>query len=125
MTKRHYTSTILNMSNNRIADINQLSEIFKALSNPNRLRIFMRLACCIEQVQYTNSEGQICECVGTLGNDLEISPSTISHHLKELKHSSLIKMNRRGQNVECQINPEALDLLSKFFQESCSAPNVK
>ena len=113
------------MSNNRIIDINQLAEVFKALSNPNRLRIFTRLTCCAGKVQDANSDNQICECVGMLGNDLEIAPSTVSHHLKELKHSGLITMARRGQNVECQINPEVLDLLVTFFKETCPAPSLK
>ncbi|UCE97735.1 MAG: helix-turn-helix transcriptional regulator [Dehalococcoidia bacterium] len=108
------------MSNNRIIDIHQLTEIFKALSNTNRLRIFMRLTYCAGQIQNTKSDDQICECVGTLGNDLAIAPSTISHHLKELSHSGLITMTRRGQNVECQVNPEALNLLNTFFNEACA-----
>ncbi|UCG53878.1 MAG: helix-turn-helix transcriptional regulator [Dehalococcoidia bacterium] len=113
------------MSNNRIPDPHQLTEVFKALSNPYRLRIFMRLTCCRGQVQDSNSGNQICECVGSLGNDLAIAPSTISHHLKELNHSGLITMTRRGQNVECKVNPEVLEILTKFFTETCTIPSLK
>lgn len=125
LTKSYFNSIILNMSNNRTVDISQFSEIFKALSNPYRLKIFMRLTCCAGQMQDASSNDQICECVGTLGEDLAISPSTVSHHLKELSHSGLIIMTRRGQNVECQVNPEVLKSLTNFFQETCSVPNTK
>jgi len=113
------------MSNNRTIDLHQFAEIFKALSNPNRLRIFIRLTCCAGQMQDASPNGQICECVGTLGEDLAISPSTVSHHLKELSHSGLIIMTRRGQNVECQVNPKVLELLTTFFHEACPTPSTK
>lgn len=55
------------------------------------------------------------ECVGELGKDLGIAPSTVSHHIKELYRAGLIKMERRGQNVECSVNPEMLSALALFF----------
>lgn len=106
------------MSNNRTVDLHQFAEIFKALSSPYRLEIFIRLTRCAEQMKGASSNGQICECVGTLGKDLAISPSTVSHHLKELSHSGLIVMTRRGQNVECQVNPEVLKSLTVFFKKT-------
>jgi ArsR family transcriptional regulator len=93
--------------------------MFKALSNPNRLKIFMKLtSCCrpgtVASINpHTGTEG--CACVGELGQDLEIVPSTISHHIKELRRAGLIRMERRGQKVECFIDPATLDALQKFF----------
>ena len=113
------------MSNNRITDLQRFAEIFKALSSPHRLEIFMRLTRCAEEMKDADSTGYICECVGTLGRDLVISPSTVSHHLKELSNSGLIIMTRRGQNVECRVNPEVLKSLTVFFQESCLTPSLK
>ena len=89
--------------------------MFKALSNPNRLSIFLRLyACCGPGVACTVENGMTA-CVGELGRDLGIAPSTISHHVKEIHHAGLIRMQRRGQNVECSIDPEAFDALKEFF----------
>ncbi len=34
------------MSNNKNISVDEFAEIFKALSNANRLRIFLRLASC-------------------------------------------------------------------------------
>ena len=45
-------------------------------------------------------------CVGERGQDLEIDPSTVSHHLKELRRSGLIRMERRGKNIICWVDQE-------------------
>jgi len=108
------------MSNYQTKDVQQLSEIFKALSNPHRLSIFMRLACCSEQEKTSNGDTQVCECVGTLGKDLGIAPSTVSHHIKELRRAGLVIIRRRGQTLECSVDPEMLNLLAAFFE-----PRVK
>ncbi len=57
-------------------------------------------------------------CLGELGAGLGLAPSTISHHLKELRHASLIHMKRAGQHVECWADPEALARLSEFFRRA-------
>jgi ArsR family transcriptional regulator, arsenate/arsenite/antimonite-responsive transcriptional repressor len=114
------------MSNIEIITPKKLSDIFAALSNPYRLAIFMRLSCCGDEMKDANSEGQICECVGSLGKDLDIAPSTVSHHLKELAHAGLITMNRRGQTTECSIDPKVVKAVAGFFkQSSCSCAKEK
>ena len=55
-------------------------------------------------------------CVGVIGGDLEIAPSTVSHHLKELRQAGLVHMERRGQTIECWVEPETLRLLADFFE---------
>ena len=109
------------MSNNETIPPKQLSEIFAALSNPYRLAIFMRLSCCNGDMKSGDSEGQICECVGALGKDLDIAPSTVSHHLKELARAGLITMNRRGQTTECQVDPQVVKAVAEFLKN----PNSK
>ena len=107
------------MSNYRDNNIEKFAEMFKALSNPNRLRIFMRLISCCQPGTVasinasTGEEG--CACVGELGQDLGIVPSTISHHIKELRQAGLIRMERRGQKMECWIDPKTLEALQGFF----------
>ena len=105
------------MSNNETLSLKQLSDIFAALANPHRLEIFLRLTCCAGDLKDAESDGQVCACVGTLGRDLGIAPSTVSHHLKELSRAGLIRMNRRGQTTECQVDPEAVRAVAEFFKK--------
>jgi DNA-binding transcriptional ArsR family regulator len=104
------------MSNYSPSDLRRLSEAFKALSNPNRLRIFLRLtSCCAPGTVWTVEEGQVGACVGDLGQDLDVAPSTVSHHIKELQRAGLIECERRGQKVECRIAAKVLEELSAFL----------
>lgn len=103
------------MSNYRAIPIQQFSEIFKALSNPNRLRIFLQLvSCCMPGTVHSIDAGTKA-CVGDLGRNLEIVPSTVSHHVKELNRAGLIRMERRGQKIECWVDAEILRDLASFF----------
>ncbi|MFC1823026.1 ArsR/SmtB family transcription factor [Thermodesulfobacteriota bacterium] len=107
------------MSNHRDKNPEKFAEMFKALSNPNRLKIFLRLVSCCRPGQVTdiqdNQEFEGCACVGELGQDLGIVPSTISHHIKELRQAGLIRIERKGQKMECAIEPENLTALQHFF----------
>ncbi len=96
------------MSNYQKEEVHRFAEVFKALSNPNRLHIFLRLvSCCPPGTKcISNAAGQ--RCVGELGQDLQIDPSTVSHHLKELRRSGLIRMERRGKNIICWVDPETV-----------------
>jgi len=102
-------------------NIEQYAEMFKALSNPNRLRIFLRLiSCCSPGTVWSlpeksNFASEGCTCVGDLGQDLGIVPSTLSHHIKELRQAGLIKMKRNGQKIEYFIDPKAVATLKEFF----------
>lgn len=92
-----------------------LSEIFKGLSNVHRLAIFQRLMSCCEPGTRCTPNEAIRFVVGELGEGLGIAPSTLSHHLKELHRAGLIQMQRNGKNVECWVAPETLKQLSQFF----------
>jgi ArsR family transcriptional regulator len=104
------------MSNNQDGNVEKFSEIFKALSNPNRLKIFLRLVSCCVPGTVWSFEAHESTCVGDVAKDLEIVPSTVSHHIKGLRQAGLIKMKRSGQKIECWVDPEALKSLEGFFQ---------
>jgi ArsR family transcriptional regulator len=104
------------MSNNQNNNLERFSEIFKALSNPNRLKIFLRLVSCCVPGTVWSIDAKEGACVGDVAKDLEIVPSTVSHHIKELRQAGLIKMRRSGQKIECWVDPEALKDLESFFQ---------
>ncbi len=105
------------MSNNKSIDIEKYANLFKALSNPNRLKIFQRLVSCCGPGTKSNITmfNESC-CVGELGKECQIVPSTVSHHIKELKQAGIIKTERHGQRIECWIDPEIIKKLSEFLE---------
>jgi ArsR family transcriptional regulator len=103
------------MSNFPNNNIEKLADIFKALSNPNRLQIFLRLVSCCAPGTVCSIDSEGGAFVGDLSKDLEIVPSTVSHHIKELRRAGLINMKRKGQKIECWVAPDVLENLSKFF----------
>lgn len=104
------------MSNNRNNEIERFSDMFKALSNPHRLKIFVRLAnCCGPNIACSVDSDEMKTCVGELGRDLGIVPSTVSHHIKELHRTGLIRMERRGQKIDCWVDSETIGALGDFF----------
>jgi DNA-binding transcriptional ArsR family regulator len=101
---------------NYYAQMEPLADQFKALGNPHRLALFQRLMTCCKPGTRCSVDDTGSFCVGTLGEGLNIAPSTLSHHLKELQRCGLVQTERRGKNVWCWIDPGALEQLSDFFQ---------
>lgn len=106
------------MSNYRTLNSDELAESFKALSNPNRLQIFKRLLSCCAPGTVCSADTVSGFCVGELGEDLAVAPSTLSHHIKELQRAGLIKTQRRGKNIECYVDAEKVGVLKEFFTGS-------
>jgi ArsR family transcriptional regulator len=90
----------------------ELSRIFKALADPNRLAILQRLreccgpGCCLPE----DDEGT----VSVLAQRLGLAVSTVSFHLKELRTAGLITCEKRGRYVHCAVNPEAMRRIQEF-----------
>lgn len=103
------------MSNNNNISLERFAEVFKALSNPNRLKIFQRLATCCRPGTISVMDACETACVGELGRELDIVPSTVSHHIKELRQAGLIQTRRRGQKIECWIDPGVIEQLKGFL----------
>ena len=99
-------------------DINNLAEIFKALSNPHRLAIFNRLLTCCTPGTVCDADAATRFNVGQLGEGVDIAPSTLSHHLKELNRAGLVHMQRNGKQVECWVEPKTLEHIGAFFNQT-------
>ncbi len=94
----------------------------KALGHPHRLRIYLRLIeCCGAGSCCDTTEEQYAACVGELGANLGIAPSTLSHHFRELRQAGLIRMERNGQRIECGVDASALDELRGLLTELTAA----
>lgn len=96
-------------------EINTTAAIFKALGSPTRLALFVRLAqCCCGTI--TCSEQEFGACVMELGEGLGLSPSTISHHVRELRLAGLIQQERKGREIVCCVDVAAVESIITFFR---------
>ncbi len=95
-----------------------LAEMFKALSNPHRLALFNRLLTCCAPGTVCDADAAAHFNVGQLGEGIDIAPSTLSHHLKELNRAGLIQMRRNGKQVECWVEPDVLRKIGAFFNQN-------
>ncbi len=86
-------------------------KLLKALGQENRLAIFELLRR--QELACDGGEGG-CS-VGDIAQQFNLSLSTVSHHLKELKEAGLIKCEQRGQYSYCLVNAEAVQELRRFF----------
>ncbi len=102
------------MSNYRSQNLTDFANAFKALSNPNRLAIFLHLVSCCPPGTACRFDEEIKKRVGDLGTGLGIAQSTISHHIKELLRAGLIEVEKRGKYTECRVDPDAVRLLANL-----------
>ncbi|NQY93941.1 MAG: winged helix-turn-helix transcriptional regulator [Campylobacteraceae bacterium] len=90
----------------------ELSKIFKALSNENRLEIYREIAKQ-EDVDYE----QKCDCsIAEILSCLKIGAPTISHHLKELSNANLITTEKNGKFLMAHINKDTLEKIKSFIE---------
>jgi ArsR family transcriptional regulator, arsenate/arsenite/antimonite-responsive transcriptional repressor len=91
-------------------DVDSLARMFKALGNPNRLRLFMNL---LEESKLDLAKGRIHDCflVKLLGGLGDIGAPTVSHHVKELSDAGLIQTQREGKQLICSVDPDGLEQL--------------
>jgi ArsR family transcriptional regulator len=104
------------MSNNETIAVERLAAAFAALSNPQRLRMFIKLAtsCRTPRGAGKGERARFC-CASELGEGLALAPSTVSHHLKELRQAGLVRVERNGRRIDCWVSRETLRLLASFF----------
>ena len=89
-----------------------LARMFKALSDPVRLRLLSLIA--------SHEGGEACVC--DLTGPFDVSQPTISHHLKVLREAGLVGSERRGTWVYYWVLPPALTKLSALLRTPTSAP---
>lgn len=111
-------------------ELSNFAKMFKALSNEQRLKIFMIIysqcctdaaspggkgvifkdePCCKVARTVQRAFSTVCDC-------MDLSRSTVSHHFKELQNAGLIHCEREGQTFRCSVNEEALDAIRQFLE---------
>ncbi len=88
-----------------------LAKVFKALSDPTRLGIYEIIRAGGDG---TYSEQQVENSISEIAAHFDVSLSTVSHHIKELRNAELIICEKRGQTVYCSPNPEVLEEVERF-----------
>ncbi|WP_432840879.1 ArsR/SmtB family transcription factor [Dactylosporangium sp. CA-092794] len=81
------------------------AKLFKALSDPVRLRLLSLIAA--------RGDGEVCVC--ELTGEFEVTAPTISFHLRVLRESGLVSSERRATWVYYRVNRAMLDRLGGFF----------
>ena len=93
-------------------DTQKLAKVFKALSNPNRLELYLKIV----ENQETCYEAN-CEClISDIVKSFNIGAPTISHHLKELANAELIFTERKGKYLVARVNEEMIDEVKELLK---------
>lgn len=111
-------------------ELSNYSKIFKAISNEQRLKIFLMIYkhCCAPQKGKEGMEFKVgnkgcCPAIGILDKAftkicgcINLSRSTISHHFKELQNAGLIICEREGRVFRCRVNEKAVNAIREFLK---------
>jgi ArsR family transcriptional regulator len=85
-------------------EANRLAEVFKALSDPSRVRIISALS-------------QTELCVFDLAATLGMSQSAVSHQLRSLRELHLVRYRKQGRHVYYQLDDEHIrDLFQRGLE---------
>mgnify|MGYP000916903265 CR=1 FL=1 len=79
------------------------SQLFKALSDPNRLMIVDMLSC-----------GELCACV--ILERFRITQPTLSHHMKNLCGCGLVTARKEGKWMFYSLNEDTVNDLKMFLK---------
>ena len=85
--------------------VEEASELFKLIADPNRLTILRLLSKKLHM--YANE----------MLPDLTCKQSTLSHHLSELTNSGLINSNKKGNKVIYSLNIVKYNQLTDFLMK--------
>ncbi|MDO4502818.1 MAG: metalloregulator ArsR/SmtB family transcription factor [Coriobacteriia bacterium] len=88
-------------------DLDDMAALYKALGDRRRLYIVARIA----------REGDLCAC--KILADLDISQSTLSHHMRILTESGMVSGYRRGKWMHYVINQSGAKALRAFSNLFC------
>ncbi|MCP5169417.1 MAG: winged helix-turn-helix transcriptional regulator [Hahellaceae bacterium] len=99
-----------------MSDIKTLAKAFKALSNPNRLQIYVQVMKHHQEQRSADFESGCC--LADFMSCLNVGAPTVSHHLKELVNADLITVERNGKYVNCFLNESMQKKLQAFLQDT-------
>jgi DNA-binding transcriptional ArsR family regulator len=93
-------------------EIEELAEIFKALSDPTRLRLVKLLSEC------SPGECEAALCVNALAHRVGVTQSAVSQHLRVLRQAGLVRGERRGSFVHYSLDQDRLEQYKAQLRET-------
>ncbi len=98
----------------RVERSEDMARIFRALGDPSRLAIYELIRdVCRDDSGHTPDE--LRNSVSEIARQFDLTLSTVSHHLKELRNAGLIRCERRGKNIFCSIDASTLEEVDRFI----------
>jgi DNA-binding transcriptional ArsR family regulator len=94
-------------------DVARYADMFSAMGTEPRLRIMRVLLSA-------HPQGMIA---GDIGAELEIPPSTLSHHLDKLKNEDLVSVRRESTFLWYSANSDTLQEQLGFLYAECCTRN--
>ncbi len=98
-------------------EIDTLAELFKALSDPTRLRL-VKLLSTRAPADGSDECGGGPLCVNALAHRLGITQSAVSQHLRVLRQARLVKGERRGAFVHYSLDHEGASRVKAILHET-------
>lgn len=77
----------------------QMEMIAKALAEPRRVEILRQIGAC---------DGSAASC-SALRETQNITPATLSHHIKELENAGLVETRMEGKFMRLSLNRPVMD----------------
>lgn len=87
----------------------ELAFLFAVFAHPSRIAI----------LRFLLPYGPSGQKFGKLAKALEISPSTLTHHLREMEHSGVLLREVSGRTTKLGLNLEALNGAVKQLTDLC------
>ena len=87
-----------------------VAAVFRALSNPNRLKVYQAVCKAAAKNKKGITIEQIC-------NALKMKQPAVSHHVASLSAAGLVERTKDRWWVHCTPSAEALALLARFARD--------
>lgn len=99
-------------------EIEALAEIFKALSDPTRLRLVKLLSDQSPDVCQGTCNGQKFLCVNALAHKLGVTQSAVSQHLRVLRQAGLVRGERQGTFMHYSLDQDGMNTYRAALREA-------
>lgn len=86
-------------------------QALSALAQRHRLAVFRLLV----------RQGKVGACPGDIGEELGLSPATLSFHLRTLSQAGLVTAEPQGRSILYRADFAAMNALLGFLGENCCA----